>query len=499
MAVSISFASCGGSHHTASDANIDTARPVDATIDALAPAMDIHGVGTVHFVTDTGVVDKPRDFSFVQFTSITPDGAHFDRRVGTSALGTFTVGVGQDAPSWDLGITFAGQGPFYVVGNSTAPDLSAFALGRSDAVQAPFSTLVTVNATGLAPWQATDDLEIVASNANAIEISPQGNFGTPLATNATTIAAQTFDWGGTFFPHGLVVAAQGDVAVMCQLSTKTSGSDQYTAIAKLGTATGFTQAAMMPSTLTAMLADVTPNESLAVHWKRSQFEALNLQAGPSAIDSVGFPPRLTIDALPGGIARGYFTGSVAPHLVEFFHPLAGSSDIDETFAYANPFSTGGVAWDEIMTVQYFFAVHPSATLTLSGGYFALVPVATLQATGVIAPLISGVTGITVGGKNASAGPQTGVGLTPMISWTAPSIGTPSVYAVTLYTDSGAPLVTFTTAATSLQLPDQLMMSGVSYALEVDAIVETVAQPVMLPIQSGLPYAVFAAVTSEFQS
>src|SRR6267142_2096420 len=142
-------------------------------VDSGSTTTDIHGVGTVHAMTDTAMTDRPRDFSthFALF-SITPEGGGFKHRTGTgTAAGTFDVPVGSAAASWYLGDTIDGGAQFLVVGNAMMPDFSYTALGRTDTAFPASATYVTVNASGLDPWQSADDLEILSSNAGSLWFS----------------------------------------------------------------------------------------------------------------------------------------------------------------------------------------------------------------------------------------------------------------------------------------------------------------------------------------
>src|SRR5437868_12261929 len=106
------LAACGSS------SSHPDARGADGAADGQAPSMTITGTGTFHAQDDTKVTDAQFNFANATITSITPDGAGFDHRSGMGASGSFTVPVGQGAPSWDLAVQF-GPGASYLVGNST--------------------------------------------------------------------------------------------------------------------------------------------------------------------------------------------------------------------------------------------------------------------------------------------------------------------------------------------------------------------------------------------
>ena len=476
--------------------------------DAALP-MAIHGTATEHDITDTGVVDRADDLSAMQFISITPTKSGFEHHVGIGSTdGTFVVPVGFGASTWDLGATVnafdsggvIGSGPpTFLVGSTTSPDFSRFHLGRGDASLPKNTTTVTVNASGLNSWQTNDDLEIMASNAGAIIFSPHASFATPLAAGATTIA-QSFAWPVTV---PLVDAGKGDATVLFQDVTQAPGTGvQYRALAKLGTATQFTTTDGAPAIMNVVLADVPRTETLTLHFKHDQFEALAPQIGPGAIPSA---EGVFIDALPGAATRGFFAG--APDLVECSR--AGFTDLDIAFTYANPFTTMGTAWDEWVIAYEQFTVPvlaPGATLPFNFNVYARadLPVAGFSSDGNITPQVTPVRNIRIGGMDLRT-PQTGVGLTPTVTWDAPTTGTVTNYGVSIYrvvangTATDVELIAnFVTRSGALQIPDMILANlGSSYMLAVTAYADPGADFTVAPFLNGLPDPSTVTLTAQF--
>jgi hypothetical protein len=458
---------------------VDAAPTVDAPEVVDAPTVDapttmvVGGTGTLHYVTDTGEVDRPEDFSAVPFTSFTPTPGGFERRTGAGAAdGTFTVPVGIGAPAWQLEILFNPRGPrVFFVSSAARLDLSSFVLGRPDRRFPSLPTTVTINATGLSPWQLPDQIGIVSANAGALVSGAQSR--TTPAPGDTAIAGHVIAWTTT-----LVEAAKGDTTTMFQLVAKTTdtGSPSYVALAKSGPATGFTMVNGSSATMTVALADVPQSKTLAIHVKRSQFDALRAQTGPGALPSELVEQSIFIHALPQFRRRGSFAG--APRLVVSF-PAEGTLDYDRTFTYGNPFKTGGVAWEEFAVVRYNFSVPVLAAgaatpVNVQAGFRYVIPIAALAVDGTIAPVLTPVRNVKIAGLDLAT-PRAGVGLTPTIAWDPPSTGTPSSYLVGVRRVAAngtattvLPVATFRTTSTSLQLPDSVLLNGASYILVIDA-------------------------------
>ena len=101
----------------------------------------------------------------------------------------------------------------------------------------------------------------------------------------------------------------------------------------------------------------------------------------------------------------------------------------------------------------------------------------------IMPVVSFPTGIKVGGKDTPYDQVTaGVGVMPMISWSAPAMGTPTHYSVRVVdlTDKTLPDMTtqrrrnvafITTKGTSAEVPEGVMEAGRHYYFEVTAQVQ----------------------------
>jgi hypothetical protein len=214
------------------------------------------------------------------------------------------------------------------------------------------------------------------------------------APGDTTLTGHVIRWFAA-----LAEAAKGDTTIAFQLVTKTGGpgSPNYVALAKSGPATGFTMVDGSPATLTVALADVSQSRTLAVHVKRSQFDALRAQVGPGALASQTFQQSFFIHALPQLRQRGVF--AAAPRLVVAF-PAPGTLDYDLSFSYGNPFTTAGVAWEEFAIVHYDFSVPVRAAaattpLDLRAGFIAHLPIAALAADGTIAPALTPVRNVKI--------------------------------------------------------------------------------------------------------
>jgi hypothetical protein len=507
---------CGGSDkppNTPPDATTADATETPTTDDAAtmidAPAPDapvtmiVSATETLHYVTDTGIVDRSEDLTGVTFASFTPTASGFERRTVQGTVdGTFALPVGIGAPAWLLEFGADQRLDRIFVASSAAHiDLSPVLLGRPDRRFPSLPTAVTINVTGLAPWQLSDELGVLSSNAGALSLDIEK--GASLQIGDTALTGHVIAW-----PTRLIDAAKGDITTMFQLVNKTPPtgfSGTYVALVKSGPATGFTMVNGSPATMTVALANVPQTSTLSVHVKRSQFDALRTQVGPGALASEVFEQSLFIVALPH--VREDALLAEEPRLVVAF-PAPDKLDYDQSFVYGNPFTTGGVAWDELAEIRYNFRVPVLAAgattpLNVPVGFLARIPVPALAADGTIAPTLTPVRNVKIAGRSL-AEPQVGVGLTPTITWDPPLTGTPTSYEVSVRqvtADRTATtlrsIATFITTSTSLRLPDSVLSVGASYILMIDAEAAREYDPAKPFGTDGLPSFSATAATAQF--
>jgi hypothetical protein len=447
----------------------------------------VHGVAVQHNVTESGIVDQPRDLSATTFQSY-PDGS-FDLAVGRSA-------------EW-LEVKLDGERVF-LPGDVKAPDVGIYAFGRADVQLPAAKTNVAFEISGLRAWQTSDSLQIVSPNVGLAMAGPEASFPAAPSNGSTTISGQALDWKANLAP--IIDAAKGDTTWVTQVaSTASAAGTYYTTLVTAGIARGFTLRDGQPATLSAALVPVALDRKIALRWKGSEFAALASQAGPGA--RAGAAPALSIKTLPDALARNnsfyrnYYMG--LPSLVEV-GPISGSADYDQTIAYGNPFSSKAAPWTELVTMTYAAPVRiptPQGIGMVSAMMVAAIPVSALAETGVIAPSISPVRNAKVAGLSLDA-PRTGVGTSPTITWEAPALGESTDYAVVVHavesSKSGVnvtPIATFRTKSTSLKIPDSVLTSGGSYVLTITAISAPGADLASRPFIGTLPYASADYVTA----
>ncbi len=424
-------AACGGSPAAPPDAAPDA--PPDAAPDA-APGRTVTAHAINHFLPESGIAaDAPSTAAFYILDA-----------AGAKIAGTAT-GFAGVAPGPYLVCT----GTLCIASAADALDLDRHLAGRSDLASGTASTRLMLTAGGLAQAGTLDELELPSQNTRATATLAVGD----LATGANGILP--FEGRGIY-------AASDEIRVD-QLVTRAVGSEPYMSIGRTGVATPVAMLADQTTPTTVTLGADLPTTTVTVDLSRAQLTSFAGAINPTA--------HLTASGVAAFVElTGY--DNYFPTL--FDYQSTATADASLVFAYADPFPVGD---GRILEAYADYAVDfTAAGAGTKGTLFAILGAyRALGGTGTLAPLVGPPQALTVGGRDATAA-QTGVGITPMIAWTAPALGTADWYAVTvcriqISVASGTDLpavATFYTTATELQLPTGVMTAGAQYAILVEA-------------------------------
>jgi hypothetical protein len=438
----------------------------------IVPTGTISGTRIDHYLNGATV---PEDLSTAQVAAFAPDAnGGYNRIAGTGTKsGTFTI---NNVPG---GFYLLGLGNFYLWTNSNTMHVDPYADTRPNPTQADPSTTLTFDLTNVNAWQSADTLEMFSANNGAFL-----SFGE--ADGAKTFTG-TYQYG-----DALSNAALGDRYYVTQLITQPVGGSSFVALGRYFAVPKFTQ---------ANGSDTPINGAMQTIAQTQQFEA-NINAGDitTAADAVNANGTLSdtslfLDAFPGSLGNGVATAS--PDLLGYslgngLPFLTTNTNFGPVF-YGNPFPATwplftGYIWS--VNVPY---VAPGATTgtTLFGsvyGFGTTLPTSTQPLT----LLVNGPSAPTVNGHNFSSN-LSGIGLTPKLAWSAPSVGKASYYQLYLWrlTKSGTRtaetlFATMQTSATSLTLPPGLLTTGDAYVFDLWAYTVQ-GYNVVQPLKFRLPY------------
>lgn len=481
----------GGADATSStqtkDAATDSVSEGGSLVDtSIADASSgVRGTSVVHYIEDSKTVDVPEDLSsYVIEAFVARPATGFDVYPGVGkADGTFFIPSVPQGPYY-LHVGYTATTGIYAATSARTLDMGYSVTGRPPA-QTPAGTTLTLNIGNLAPWGSGNDLQLSCSNAGVLlwNLAPDAVSGAPSAGD-TALNGLLYDYAQSRTPY-VIQAAEGDRVILTQVVAGTSGaSGTYYVADRALTTSAFTLSGGA-TTLSGAFVTTPRTETLGTTWRHTAFAQYVASTNPSAI----FKGQLmVVDAVPGPLGHdARADGAYADLLI---YDGAGNTSSDEPLSlnYGNPYpSTFGVfAQAQLGTTVSLALPMPDGGLATpypsSGQIFVRDSVATFSG-GEVKPVVSPVRNPMVNGNNAFDA-VSGVGTSPTISWTAPSLGQPTMYQIgfTELTLNGnvTQIVSQTTRIlrtrwTSVTVPPGILELGKHYLVKIKASTETTTE------------------------
>jgi hypothetical protein len=461
------------------DAGPLDAGPPDALACPMAPRgmTDVTGTAIDTFISDVGRTDAPEDLSAQTIVALVPYGPPgcFTTFPGVGrADGTFTI------PGVPSGLYYLGYrlGSFLVTSARTV-DLGEERIGRPDATRPNLRTPVTLDVAGLSPWRAGDLLAISSVGAGAFSSYLADLGPAPVSVGATTLTGFTIDWQNA--ATMLIDARRGDRALVLQFTTRSAGSLWYQAVAKAVDVSPVVIEDGLPSRITGTLVDL-PQQVVNLDWRGAEIEAVVAEGlGP------GFASAYAeIDVQPPG-----FSG-VAGRAAELLEATSlPSGDGVLALQLGNPYPT---TWPRT-ALAIGYRSRTIGGIALGFGTYVMVPLASAGPIR-LGPIVSPPRALRANGQPASSGTLAGVGLTPLISWQPPTLGTPDSYAVTIFDLSGrrVRVIDIETTDTSVMIPPGFLATGASHVIVVSAKITGSPAPLQRPFRQGWTLGAADAIT-----
>jgi len=394
-----------------------------------------------YFLVDGSTVTKPADLTGMPIQALVQEGSDWTTYLGTGhSDGTFTI------PGVPEGPYVLAMPPFYRYTSSREVDLQNDFIGRSDAAESTSATLEG-SLQGLAPWVSSDDIWWFCPGSGGAVSSDMA-----AVAGATSLVAQKGAWLG-----GLVDGSKGDVLYATQAEqVQAPGGHQVKILTRSTSFTGVEMANGEVTSVSGTMAPPSAVESVALDLRMSQFAALLPQVNPTAMDQ-GATAR--VSTAPGVTVTGLL--GMNANLLTFSGP---GKDVNlGSVKYGNPFPA---AWGQVLFV-YEQAVVPMPGAGAAGAISVLEPIEQAAA-GPIRPVLTPVQEVKVEGQSAF-GALSGISTTPTLTWSAPAVGTPSSYAVSLYQLPSTSVAVLFTTETSMTLPPGLLEEGNAYYFQITAL------------------------------
>jgi hypothetical protein len=418
-------------------------------------------------------------------------------------LGVFTIPVVPSRPYVLELVDGKGVRHFVDATAAVGLDLGYDVQGRRSAVAASGATPVTLSLSGLAPWNAADQLQVTSSNAGVWDVLVPSPAIADLATSADVIE----NWGAAnavagplnLLAYDALDPAKNDLLYVHQLAVRSDAASglSYQAASTGGSIAQVNLADLTPVTLpstpplalTALNLDplLTPAPGALAGglWSLSAFEAyLPRMSSPAATGGVH---ALTVGAsaapvlTPAPVPRGN------PTLLALRLPQGATPDPTLGTLYYGQFLDPAlwIEWRGLelsglvsYTAPVLPAPAPLAVAVSMGRREAMLPAPTSALaptlTPVEAPTITAGTPATP--QNAlGAAALAGTGTTPTFAWSPPIVGAPTRYTVDVYrleAPAGATtatlVATWVTTGTRFSLPPGVLAAGSTYFARITA-------------------------------
>ena len=380
---------------------------------------EVRGSHVLHYRTDEGdftqpIIDPPT--TPLEAFALEADGPR-PLTVLQSTDGTFRI---PNAPAGKYYLRF---GTLYLFTDSREVNLDRYDLGRQDArtVSTLPSAAVTLSGMRVQDQRSLPRWQIVSAHAG---VNAYAYAREQVPAGAASLSRLPVDYRQDYPQQKrLLDASRGDVLYFSDYINRRTGNTYYAAVERF-----FTQRVQMSANpadtlhLEGALQPLAPR-TLSFDWRRADYQGYRALVHPDAVTQ---PPELYVQPTVGSADAWY---GYAGDLLSAGSTTTGPHTERFDFTYGNPYPT---TWGEVVTLAQRFNLDlllPGTTYgTLTAALHDTRRVTAVSAQGVFAPRVSPVRNMTVDGADAQRARTLG-SLTPRVAWTAPEVGTPSVYRV----------------------------------------------------------------------
>jgi hypothetical protein len=415
----------------------------------------------------------PLDLSSSAISSWVPAGSGFTQYTGSgSASGALNLGSAPSGNKWIV-VQMGADLPVYLWTDASATqlDLGTTVLGRPNAATAMAPTWVTLNVGSMDSWTSGDDLEWYSPNLGQWH-EPLLDFSSvvnaPLA-GSTSLSGLSFDWS-TSFDTRLIDGAKGDQLYFTRFTSHTVGSGSALGLSQTFQPAAFTMQSGTPITLSGSFAAVPQTGSVSFIWDGTAYSALAAQV---AKGSYLWADYSLLDLQPGGMSHG----PAYPNPDVFYAEFLGTTTTPVgPYSFGNPYPA---SWPMVFSVLVYYrapivapgATHASGVLLLCSRDSIGAP----ASGSTVSPVLGPVQAPTINGLDA-LNATSGVGTSPTLAWSQPSLGTATDYVVTVLqvgNNSGYTMSTkianLYTTNTQMTIPPGVLSAGQTYAFVIRAL------------------------------
>lgn len=415
-----------------------------------------------------------------------------------SAGGTFAIAVPKQRYILELG-------NIYISSELRTLHLGENLLGRNGVFVVNPGEGLSVTATNVAPWTSSDELQAVSWGAGLDYFSSaQSNKilkDTLPDAGDTSFAGLTINMDGS----RVVEASKGDDFYLTQLSSQPLDGGTWKTVTRAASP----KFDLALSTLTSVnfAFDTVPQQPLRLRIDTQSFELRAHEVNPTG---VAFETRYLLDAHIGHFGPNTIT-SGAPDL-GIFSVTADAGTIDFELSYGNPYPASYTPFVSVGTAFEALYRAPFADGGISqprSEVSTISRVVTLSEaqSGPLAMTMSPVRDVRIDGQPIGSNFQT-VARAPVISWSAPEVGTVSrvdIQAVQLVPATpttrrlSGPTMRVIGNVNQVRLPENFLIPGATHYLRITSITQPPEWDQTAPLRDvGPPASTATLMTPAFQ-
>lgn len=419
----------------------------------------VTGVQFVRMVTPASEEDVPVNLTNAAIAAFhLSDGGFVGPLPGQGRFdGTFQI------PKVPAGEYYLKFGDIFLITSQRHVDFTTAMMGRTGAqpiTQGP--TNIVLNAPGLEPWESNDLLQVSSMQLGMYRYGVPFSSGGP-TIGTTALSGATFDLEKFYEPQ-LMSQAAGDELVAMQLTQRSTSGINYLAVTRSVTASLDVQQA----------SDTSMNGVFT----QPQAKTLSFTLQPGAFISHAatvYPTAASTEenlgVIPIPMANDYGNYDNCAWSV-WMDSKTGTVDVPLSFTYGDAFP--GV--DELVVYKHWLSTNfkaqgASSSINVRGGFWYELRPADLN-NGVLAPVLTPPRALRINDQDAHLA-RSGISQTPLLSWTAPEVGSPDLYEVVVFRiyasgndTSSAKIAHLYTPNTHLRIPPGLLAQGETYYFRV---------------------------------
>lgn len=398
---------------------------------------------------------------------------------GTCAAdGTFTINAPNSASGYYLRV----QGTLFETTRQSGIDLSGERLGRND-IAGITGVSLQLSVNNMQSYTAGDLLVAWSANLGYRQVLTFSSGGP--SSGATTLSGVAA-WGS----YKVDTAASDKLQIMQLGKHTTASSLEYLSLDRAYTAPSFTMSNNAQQALAGSF--VTPDQS-----------SLTLDVDVASFNQfTSAAPAISSTSLQGTAYAAISTDVIeSPSLFQFAQPTDSVTSLGfGTVTLGDPFPA---AWNRYVRLQAKYTV-PYTYGSASGDLAVLqtrVMTKAVAEAGTVSATLGPVTSIQFDGADALT--ATDISPVPMLSWSAPALGTPTDYEVQVYEakSSGGTTLTFSsvlklvTKSTSLRIPAGYLLGARQYVFLIRARAREGVDVYETPLRAGAQWSMADALTA----